>query len=452
MQRFLTKVREKEINMNRMKKILAMLLTMVLVFGCLAGCGEKVGDGEGASHGAEGEQQENTSAGESEENNQASNGKKFKIGVAEMIVTDESVTRQNYLTEYIAPHYNCEFTFSEELSDTDAAMTFIENCASAGCDAIISCYNTDTEQLLQKCQEYDMVFVQNIARTPRSEAMFTGGYDNFGGTFAEDQQAAGQLFLNYLLENIDTGEEHGFVVCTSLAYNGHLQSTEISTAMLHALEEVYGLTFTEDISTYLASSTPMYAENDKNIPVYIYPDLYNVDGYIQGLGAELQTGKYDYVLAALNIYAGFGVTLDEVERAYEKDIHVVCLGIPGEALTAAFETKDMFGNPSLDMSTTKFASIQSALPFIQVYNMLTGYGDCLNDENGEKTCLCNRFVAVTSPEQLLAITATDQNESNYVADYEFIDSCLGVNNSSLTGADITANIVEVLDKAMADLQ
>ncbi len=422
-----------------MRKAVALLIILVLGVFCLTGCGDS----------AEGNQNPTEGLSDNEGGNST---EKFKIGVAELMVSDESVARQKYLAEYIAPNYNCEFVFSEELSDTEAMMTFIESCASAGCDAIISSYNIDTEQLLQKCQEYDMVFVENVARIARSESMFTGGYENFGGTFAEDQEAAAELFKDYLVENLDTSEEHGFIVCTSIAYNGHLQATEISTAMLQSLEEIYDLTFSEDISTYLASSTPMYAENDKGIPVYIYPDLYNVDGYIQGLGAELQTGNYDYVLAALDIYTAFGVTLDEVERAYEKDIHVVCLGLPGEALTAAFETQDMFGNSSIDMSTTKLASIQCALPFIQVYNMLTGYGDCLNDENGEKLCLMNRMVAITSPEQLEAISAIDQDETNYVADYEFINSCLGINNPSLTGADIDQNIVDLLEETMGTIQ
>lgn len=420
-----------------MKKAIVLLLAIALLLSCMAGCATEEKPSESPSAASE------STGGQTQS---------FKIGVAEMVISDESAARQTYLKDYIGPKYNCEFVFSEAIADTSAAMTFIENCASAGCDAIISCYNADTEQLLQKCQDLGMVFVENVARVPRSEAMFTGGYENFGGTFAEDQVELGKLFKTYLTENLDTKEEHGYIVCTSLSYNGHLQSVQVATAMLESLAEAYGLTYAEDISTYLASSSPMYAENDKNVPIYIYPDLYTADGYIQGLGAELQTGKYDYVLAAHNIYVAFGVTLDEIEQAYNKNIHVVCLGIPGEALTAAFETKDMFGNSTLDMSTTKLASIQSALPFIQVYNMLTGHGDCLNDENGEKLCLCNRFVAITSAEQLEALSGLDKDASNYVADYEFIDSCLGVNNPDLTGAQIAQNVADTIQSTLKDLQ
>ncbi len=416
-----------------MKKLIAMLLVLVMVF-AMAACGAQ-------PETTEPDQKENT----------GDSLPKFKIGVAELTVTDETMYRQKYYSEYIGPKYNCEFIFSEALPDANAAMTFIENCASAGCDAIISGYNLDTEQLLQKCQDLDMVFVQNIARVPRSEAMFTGGYDNFGGTFAEDQVALGQMFKEYMLKNLDANGEHGYIVCTSIAYNGHLQATMLATAMLESIAEVHGMTFTEDISTYLASTSPMMAENDKGIPVYIYPDLYTADGWVQGLTAELQTGAYDYLLGAVNIYVALGVALDEVERAYNKDIKLMCLGIPGDALTAAFETKDMFGNSTIDMSCTKFSSVQSALAFIEVYNMLTGYGDCLNDENGEKSCLGNRFVLVDSAEKLAVMNSIDREPETYIANYDFVDSLLGINDPTLTGAKIKQVLADTLAAKLTEL-
>ena len=58
-----------------------------------------------------------------------SSHEKFKIGILEVQLNDESTNRAEWFRNYVAPHYNCEFMFSEACTDLNACMTFIENAA-----------------------------------------------------------------------------------------------------------------------------------------------------------------------------------------------------------------------------------------------------------------------------------------------------------------------------------
>jgi len=138
------------------------------------------------------------------------------------------------------------------------------------------------------------------------------------------------------------------------------------------------------------------------------------------------------------------VIVDEIERAYNKNIAVISMGQLGEGLTVAFSTKDMFNNSSIDMAAVKFATPVSAMSFMQVYNTLTGYKDSLKFSSGDVADLKFKMSAVTSLDQLEVMNGWDKGEGSWVADLDFIDSCLGMKNEGLTGEDIQANIDELV--------
>ena len=267
----------------------------------------------------------------------------FKIGIAEVQANDESTQRRAYFENYIAPRYNCEFVFSEQCSSTDKLLTFIENCADAGCDAVISYTNDDIEQMTQVCQEYGMNYVVNTVRiNPKTEAAFAGGYENFGA-FGSNQTAIGEVFGQWLRENASEDGSEGFLICSGMAYTGNLQQTEITTACLKALQEMYDLTYDQDLDSMVVSSAPIEATNDKGINIYLYPGhVTRVDGYLQGLTAALQTGKYGVMLQSIQLYDQTGVIVQETEQAINKDIKVAGVATVSESLKTAFSTKDQF--------------------------------------------------------------------------------------------------------------
>lgn len=358
---------------------------------------------------------------------------KFKIGVVEVQLNDESTNRALWFNEYIAPKYNCEFMFSEACTDLDAVMTFVENASDAGCDAIINYYaiGANTQQLVELCAEYGMIYTENGGRNAANEQVFAGNYENFAGNFMADQPATGKLFYNYLKENLDTNEEHGFIVATGGAYQGNAQQTEISSNMLSALQDLYGLKYDKTIEELYTSSAPIQATNDKNIEIYCYPGTYSSSGWLEGLTAALQTGKYDYTLFAYNCLGNVGTAISEIESAMNKDITIIGFGSFGEVLTTAMNTKDSFGNQSVSMSTVKFTSIVSTMGFSKVYNLLTDNRDACLDQNGEPSVLLFEMQSVTSPEQLAEISTWDTTEK-WVADYDFVDSMLAEKTQGLT--------------------
>lgn len=235
------------------KKYLAMGLGLALGLSVTA-CSSSSGTENSSSGKAE------VQTGTSVENGQESPyAESFKIGIAEVQANDESIQRRAYFENYIAPRYNCEFIFSEQCSSTDKLLTFIENCADAGCDAVISYSNDDIEQMTQVCQEYGMIYVVNTVRiNPKTEAAFAGGYENFGA-FGSNQVAIGQVFGQWLRENASEDGSEGFLICSGMAYTGNLQQTEITTACLTALQEMYDLTYDQDLNSMVVSSAPIEA-------------------------------------------------------------------------------------------------------------------------------------------------------------------------------------------------
>lgn len=408
-----------------MKKTFLKILSLCLAMLMLAGCG---------ANSAPAAQEGGNSA-------KAPAAESYKIGVIEVQLNDESTNRATWFKDYIGPAYNCEFMFSEACTDLNAAMTFVENAADAGCDAIISYYPmpAETEQLVQLCAEYDMFYVENGGRHEANKGAYTGGYENFAGGFMADQPATGKLFYDYLSETLDTSVEHGFIIATGGAYQGNAQQTEISGNMLSAISDLYGLTFDSTIEALYQSEAPINGTNDKGIEVYCYPGTPTTSGWLEGLTAALQTGKYDYVLLAPNVLANVGTAISETESAMNKDITVIGFGTFGEALTSAMHTKDIFGNQTVAMSTVKFTSIVSTMGFSKIYNCLTGNRDACLDEEGNPSVLLFQMQAVTSPEQLDAMSSWDTT-GKWVADVDFVDSMLSVKNEGLNNAKAQENI------------
>ena len=365
----------------------------------------------------------------------------FKIAILEVQLNDESTNRATYFNDYIGPKYNCEFMFSEACDDLDSAMTFVENAASAGCDAVINYYavGANTEQLVQLCQEYGMYYIENGGRNDANDACYQAGYDNFGGAFQADQPDTGRLFREYMLETMDPSEEHSFIIATGAAYQGNAQQTEISTNMLEAIQEMYGLTYENTIEELITSASPIEAVNDKGIAIYCYPGIPSASGWLEGMSAALQTGKYDYLLLAPQALGNVGTAVSEVEEALDKDITVIGFGSFGDALNNAFNTTDKFGNTTVSMSTVKFTSLVSAMAFSEVYNMLTGYSDATKTAAGEPAVLTFRMEAVTSKEQLAEMSDWD-TDGKWVADYDIVDSFLGMNNDGLTAEQVQEKI------------
>lgn len=416
-----------------MKKLLALILATCMTLS-MAACGNA--PASSATTGST--SPDGSSAPASSQGGAATvgNHKKFKIGVINAKIDDESSVISKYYQDYIAPRYNCEFVFSEACATPDQSMTAIENFADAGCDAIMSFSATDVEQQALLCQEYGMTFNFNGNRTKVSEGLFTLNPDNFAGSFGADQPNSGRLFSDWMNDTLKLTPEDGFIVCTGVAYMGNAQHIEISQNILTALQNSYGLTYETDIAALAESSSPIEAKNDKGVKIYVYPGAPTQDGWLQGLSAALQTGAYNHLLSSIQVYATAAVIVSEVEASYNKNIVVGSFGTIGDSLKTAFDTKDKFGNPSIDMATVKSSSLVASLGFAELYNSLTGYRDVMKDSKGEMTEFMFRIWNVTSPEEYNTVAGWDKGADTYIANYDVVDSMLGACNPNITAKDI----------------
>ena len=93
-----------------LKNVFKKTLALGLAASVFAGCSDGSAAGSGSSGGSK---------------------DSYKIGVLEVQLNDESTNRAEYFRSYIGPEYNCEFMFSEAISDLEAALTFLENAADA---------------------------------------------------------------------------------------------------------------------------------------------------------------------------------------------------------------------------------------------------------------------------------------------------------------------------------
>lgn len=425
-----------------MKRIVSVIFATAMCIS-LIGCGNKV-DKSADTTKKEDLQGTPVVSNDSSTDDSSPEHKTFKIGVLEVQLNDESANRVKYFNDYISPRYNVEFMFSEACTTLDAAMTFVENAADAGCVAIINYYaiGANTDQLIQLCQEYGMVYCENTGKIAANEAAYVARYENFGGGFQADQSATGKLFYDYLSETMDSSTPHNFIVATGGAYQGNTQQTEISINMLEAIAEIYDLTYDNTIEELITSSSPVNATNDKGVEIYCYPGAANITGWLEGLSAALQTGTYDYLLLAPQALGNVGNVVNEVEEALDKDITIIGFGTFGDALTNAFNTKDRFGNTTCSMSTIKFTSLVSAMGFSEVYNLLTGHPEVVITDDGEAGELLFRLQAVTSPEQLEEMSEWD-TPGKWVADYDIVDSFLAEYNEELTYNQIQERIFGV---------
>ena len=280
--------------------------------------------------------------------------KQYTIGIAEAQANDETTVRRAYLENYIGPAYNVKFIFSEVLKDDAATKTFIENCADAGADAIID-FKSMSGQMCQICADNDMVYAISGNYIAHPEFLETD-YPNFAGAVGSNNAELGSLFGTWLKDNVEADGTEGYLIATGIASSGNQQHIEIGQGILNGIADKYGLTFEQDIADLVTVAETTNAANDKGIlsPCIPLPQQGNLAArrFCPDPDRPVQ-----YFLSAGQTYNQSATVVDEVEKSFGIDIKVASVGALGQTLTTAFNTKDPFGNPSIDLATVKSTSV-----------------------------------------------------------------------------------------------
>ena len=124
-----------------MKKIIALLLAVVMVFGLAACGGTSADNGSGTESGTE----SGTATG-------LDLSVHHKVGVATVHEGEAWEIAKTYLETVVGPTFNMEFIYSEVLHDANGLIAFMEQCYAAGCDGIVNLV-TSNDAIAQGAQD-----------------------------------------------------------------------------------------------------------------------------------------------------------------------------------------------------------------------------------------------------------------------------------------------------------
>ena len=364
----------------------------------------------------------------------AAPAKQYTIGIAEAQANDETTVRRAYLENYIGPAYNVKFIFSEVLKDDAATKTFIENCADA--DAIID-FKSMSGQMCQICADNDMVYAISDNYIAHPEFLETD-YPNFAGAVGSNNAELGSLFGTWLKDNVEADGTEGYLIATGIASIGNQQHIDIGQGILNGIADKYGLTFEQDIADLVTVAETTNAANDNGILVTLYPGSPNKESWLPGVSALIQTGQYNTFLSAGQTYNQSATVVDEVEKSFGIDIKVASVGALGQTLMTAFNTKDTFGNPSIDLATVKSTSVLTSALFAITYNALNGdVQTACRGTDGKPLYFEFANMSVTSAEQLAQMNGWDDaSTGNWCATTDVVDGMLTIVNPDLTAEEI----------------
>ena len=154
-----------------MKKILALLLALVMVF-ALAACGSN-SSAPAAS---------NDTPAENNDTPAAETGKTVKIGVLVSDVSgEEALGFRTYYENYIAKNYNVTFTYTEQLEDAAAEKAAIEKFAAQGYDAILSLAAADRATQIETCEANSLYYAVVSGMLDDAQFEQYKGYEHFVG-------------------------------------------------------------------------------------------------------------------------------------------------------------------------------------------------------------------------------------------------------------------------------
>lgn len=425
-------LKEKSIMKKIMKKMLSSAVVTVLSTAILTACGSSSSAPAGSDTPASSSSNTQTAAGESSVAAGTTEGnvefEPIKLAYATNAVDETFVTMKTALDEVVGPALNIEFMYSEALSDAGAMTTFIENAYASGCDGVIVDLANSIDQAAAVCNDLGIYYV-GISSADSVENMDMPYYVSVVGSGAEGY---GESYAEALKSVVDDGEEHNVLIMSGAACYGATSFIEGTAGSLRALQDVYGLTYTQDTNTLATTSTQIDAENDKGVKITIFPGMQDLATSVSPL---LQTGGYDVLVGTSNIYDSMGVAVDEVEKALNMDIKFITRSTFSDAVTAAFNSKDSQGSNVIDAMVCPGTFERIAAP-IMLRNAIDGYVDNMRGDGRCSYVSDNRPLAVTSLDAYNALSGEKMPYAFMTTD-DILSLCSKV-NPDVTWEDINA--------------
>ena len=172
-----------------------------------------------------------------------------KIGVETYDVTDmQFLAMQAYYT-YLAKSFNIEFVYSESLANAEDELKFIENCAAAGCKAIIGYYNVAEGQVTKLCSDKGMYYFGTAYAGYEKNQYSLGIYENndsdYNAGFAMAKTLADQGCKKVVY--VSGGEEMGvpFFIKRAEGFNAGIKAAQDAGNAIKLVKKVAGFPGTD---------------------------------------------------------------------------------------------------------------------------------------------------------------------------------------------------------------
>lgn len=420
-----------------MKKFIALLLALVMVFGLVA-CG-----GTETNNESKNDNKTTTGANGSPAPEGLDLSVHHKIGVATVHEGEAWEIARNYLETVVGPTFNMEFIYSEVLHDANGLIAFMEQCYAAGCDGIVNLVtsNDAIAQGAHKAEEWGIWFAtQNSAWVEEVAEL-----EHNVGQCGASPESVGEAYKAAFKEILSDGQPHSVVLFEGAAVGGDKGQGAAShfysaVGVLEAFQETYGLTYEKPIADLVNQQDPGEVKhNNPDVHIYLYPGR-NPNDAVTALLPVLQTGNYD-CFAAVFSFAAFTNAIADVEKSTGKNIKVIGTGQIEKQTKTGFESTDPTGDTVLNGAILNDLPLACAINCIELMHAFNGDVASMKD-NGKAILLGVRSYAVLGADTYAKAEKLNTAPELYILTAEDL---LALAKPGVTHKELEAKLAEVAD-------
>lgn len=289
----------------------------------------------------------------------------------------EILMYHDYYRNYIAESFPVEFIISDGLTSTEEEAEFIRTAKEQGASGVISFMGLDVPSVLEVCAEEEVYYVMasgtiddNVYEEVKDNPWFLGCI----GPSLDEEYSAGSDMAEYFA---GLGAKSFLIVSSGSAEQSNIMHYTRTVGMLTALQDIFDLTYSEDIETLAAISELTTIETGRDdISITISPWYLQMEQGIENLEQAFAIGDYDVLLGTV----GLTEVLEQIKAEIASKDSSMMVGIVNsfsEENYEAVETLDAQGYPLIDYVKGKYASMV-APAFAAMFNALEGDVDLVN--------------------------------------------------------------------------
>ncbi len=379
-----------------MKKLIALLLALVMVF-ALAACGNNnAADNGSANNDAPANNEQPADNQEPAEEA----GPAIKIGVLVSDTTSgEALGFRAYYENYIEKNYNVDLIYSDELKDAAGETAAIDSMVAQNCKAIISLSSYDRPAQIEQCQKEQVYYAVATGTLTAEQYETYKGYEYYVGAIGPSNDTEFQAGYDMAKHYLDQGMKNFGIFTGAAPYYTEMHIYRVA-GMFAAMVEAGG-----EGASYKGATVKdaivgqIYADGCAIAPTTIgdINVLSVVEGYTMD-DAWFASCASAVNAAGLEAFLAVGNGADFFAAAKPENVKIATVDSYVEALGTAMEAG------SVDYLAGKFNSTNGPI-FIAA--LRAAQGNPLRDENGNALALSQGYWVATSHDDFVKYQTSD---------------------------------------------